>query len=444
MNNPNPSLLLPLTPEAIHSSPTPDIDLNSAIFAPIREILRTSGITRECKTLTDEIFIVLCLMRVMQNTISGRDFLQTHGQSILPELNRGNYFASLSSGRRLKLIRSLAVSFREKYLPILRDHDDRLKIFPELNGWQVWAADGHKIQHATHDPRNASGSYTASNSIFRFDLRTGYAEFLALCKLTDKSTEHEITTLKGLDPKELRCGAIKGQSTLLVYDRAIIDFTFSYNLKQTKSIYTATRVRVDLSPVTSIPREIDRSNPANALVISDETITFKGAKGNWRKITSWSPDHQEVYTVLANEMTLPCGVINECVRLRWNIEKAFDQHEQKFGEDKAWGKSEIGKKIQAIAVCLAHNLIELFKMTLKCDENIEDTKVITSYHREIEISEKTTIEKGFSFPKKIYLALYRPTEVSLQFIRWLRQHLTLRTLYRTAIASLRPLMKAYL
>jgi hypothetical protein len=45
---------------------------------------------------------------------------------------------------------------------------------------------------------------------------------------------------------------------------------------------------------------------------------------------------------------------------------------------------------------------------------------------------------------KIYQALYRPTEVSLQFIRWLRVGLKRPTCSRRAIEQLRPLMRAYL
>jgi len=47
-------------------------------------------------------------------------------------------------------------------------------------------------------------------------------------------------------------------------------------------------------------------------------------------------------------------------------------------------------------------------------------------------------------PKKLYQALYQPTEVSLQFIRWLRVGLTRPTCYRRAIEQLRPLMLAYI
>ena len=46
-------------------------------------------------------------------------------------------------------------------------------------------------------------------------------------------------------------------------------------------------------------------------------------------------------------MTLPPGDLNQVRRLRWNIEKAYDQQEQKLDERKAWTTSETGKRIQA-------------------------------------------------------------------------------------------------
>ena len=70
--------------------------------------------------------------------------------------------------------------------------------------------------------------------IYRLEMRTGYAEFLTFCEPTARGTEHELKALKGVAPAVLRCGAAKGQSTLLVYDRAIVDFLYAYNLTQSQ------------------------------------------------------------------------------------------------------------------------------------------------------------------------------------------------------------------
>lgn len=71
---------------------------------------------------------------------------------------------------------------------------------------------------------------------------------------------------------------------------------------------------------------------------------------------------------LANEMTLPPGALNQVRRLRWNIEKAYDQQEQKLNERKAWTATETGKRVQALAISLAHNLLRLFSARLKREE----------------------------------------------------------------------------
>lgn len=418
--------------------------LNDALFAPIRAIVDTAGITRKCETLDDLTFATLCVLRVLHSSKTGRDFLQTHGIPACPELTRGSYFKNLSSKRRLKFMRELAGHLNRNHLPALRAFDDLLASFPELNGWQVWAADGHKISHATHDGRNAKDQYAAINAIYRLEMRTGYAEFLTFCEPTGRGVQHELKALKGVAPAVLRCGATKGQSTLLAYDRAIVDFPYAYNLKQSRSIYVVTQWKENLAPMTTMPRVFDPDHPANRLVISDETVYFNNSPGAWRRITSRSADSDEIFITLTNEMTLPPGVLSEVYRLRWNIEKAFDQQEQKLDEGKAWATSDAAKEIQAIAICIAHNLLQILKATLKTEEAIEDTKVIKAYHQELDRREQAAEKAGRVFPRSLYQALYRPTELSLQFIRWIRVSLMRETRYRDALAQLRPLMLKYL
>ena len=339
---------------------------------------------------------------------------------------------------------ALERELQRQQLPLLRAHDDRLAHFSELDGMEIWAADGHHIAHATHDPRNEKDAYRPVNAIYKLDLRSGWMRFMDLARPTARGTEHEITTLKRQDKQDLRCGAAKGHSTLFVYDSAIIDFQFAYNLKQSKSIYILTAWKDNLAPLTVMPRPIDRTNPANALVISDETLYFNNTPGVWRRITASCPDSDEIYITLTNQMTLSPGALNQCRRLRWNIEKAFDQQEQKLDERKAWSTSEAGKRIQSIAMSIVHNLLRLFEAKLKSEEGIEDTKVIKAWQKDLAKRVEKARAADRHLPIKLYQALYRPTEVSLQFIRWLRVGITRPTCYRRAIEQLRPLMLAYL
>lgn len=425
-------------------NPTPTVLLEDVFFAPLLQALQTSGITRSCSVVEDASFACMAALRVLENSKTGRDFIQIHGMQASPGLTRSNYFDALASPRRLEMFIAVERELQRQQLPSLRAHDDRLALFSELDEMEIWAGDGHHIAHATHDPRNEKGTYSPVNAIYKLDLRSGWMRFMDLARPTARGIEHEITTLKRQDKQELRCGAAKGRSTLMVYDAAIIDFQYAYNLKQSKSVYILTAWKHNLAPMTAMPREFDRANPANALVVSDETIYFNNTPGTWRRITASCPDSDEIYITLTNQMTLSPGALNQCRRLRWNIEKAFNQQEQKLDERKAWSASEEGKRIQAIAMSIVHNLLRLFEAKLKHEEGIQDSKVITAWQKDLAKRAEKASAAGRTLPVKLYQALYRPTEVSLQFVRWLRVGLMRPTCYRQAIERLRPLMRAYL
>jgi hypothetical protein len=434
---------LPPNPADLPENPLPEL-LEEVFFAPLREVMADDVQTRSCKVLGDFPFAALCVLRVLQSSKSGRDFIQSHGIPSLPELNVANYFGSLGSKRRLALITATNHAMTARLRPGLRAHHDLLSTLPELDGWEVWAGDGHAIAHATHDPRNDKDAYGPVHAIYKLDLRTGWAGFIDLVRPTTAGIEHEITTLKRQDKDQLRCGAAKGKSTLMVYDKAVVDFQFAYNLKQSKSIYQVTGWKDNFAPLTVMPRPIDRGNPANALVTADETVYFNNTPGVWRRITATCPDSDELYVTLTNEMTLPPGVLNQVRRLRWNIEKIFNQHERKLEEAKAWTANDTGKRIQAIAICIAHNLLRLFGAKIEREQGIVDTKVIKAWHQRLDDRAKKAALAGRELPLKLYQDLYRPTEVSLQFIRWLRSMILRATCYREALALLRPLMEKYL
>lgn len=424
-------------------NPLPQL-LEEVFFAPLREVMEGGLKVRSCKVLKDLPFVVLSVLRVLQSSKSGRDFLQSHGIPSLPGLNLANYFGSLGSKRRLALITATCHAMTSRLRPGLRAHHDLLASLPELDGWEVWAGDGHAIAHATHATRNTKDAYSPVHAIYKLDLRTGWAGFIDLVRPTAAGVEHEMSTLKRQDKEQLRCGAPKGKSTIMSYDKAVVDFHFAYNLKQSKSIYQVTGWKDNFAPLTVMPRPIDRANPANALIIADETVYFNNTPGVWRRITATCPDSDEIYVTLTNEMTLPPGVLNQIRRLRWNIEKIFNQHERKLEEAKAWTANDNGKRIQAIAICIAHNLLRLFGARLEREEGIVDTKVIRAWHQRLAGRAKTAVKFGRELPLKLYQDLYRPTEVSLQFIRWLRSMLLRATCYREALALLRPLMLKYL
>ena len=108
---PTNNTVVPLPPEAAQRL------LTDVFFAPLRVILETAGITRQCHSLDDLIFALLGVLRALQASANGRDFLQTQAFPQVPELTRGNYFAARSSPRQLALLQALARHRRTNQRP---------------------------------------------------------------------------------------------------------------------------------------------------------------------------------------------------------------------------------------------------------------------------------------------------------------------------------------
>ena len=183
----------------------------------------------------------------------------------------------------------------------------------------------------------------------------------------------------------------------MVYDVAIFDFQYAYNLKYNKSIYILSAWKDNLASMTAMPREIA---PANILVVSDETLHFNNTHDTWRQITASCPDSDESYITLTNWMSLSPDALNQC-RLRWNIEKAFDQQEQQLDEYKAWTASKSGKRIQAMATKIVHNFLQLFEAKLKSEGN-QDTKVIKAWQKDLAKRVGKVRAAGRHLPVKLY------------------------------------------
>ena len=128
--------------------------------------------------------------------------------------------------------------------------------------------------------------------------------------------------------------------------------------------------------------------------------------------------------------------LSSLYKVRWDIEKIFDQVKNKLIEKKAWATSETAKTIQAHFICLAHNLMLIVESYLKQDgiENKkEDDRRWARLENDLTNRPGLNEEKLPSFLKTPRQATQRP----LKFIRWLRNHLFINTSWEKAEASLR-------
>jgi hypothetical protein len=186
----------------------------------------------------------------------------------------------------------------------------------------------------------------------------------------------------------------------------------------------------------------DAADPRNTGILSDEMIgNTKGIK--LRRIRYCDPETGKTYLFITNEFKLPPGLLAFIYKLRWDVEKTFDQVKNLFEEKKAWATSEESKIQQAAFITLAHNLTLMLEREIEQQEGIRDEKTEKRKADRIKTAtaEAAAMKRTFN---PLVAGIRRVTKRSVQFIGWLQSCLEHRTCWRKAMKQLRPLMEAYL
>ena len=233
------------------------------------------------------------MWRCLAEQESGRAFLHAHALPVphLPDVVQ--YFDSLGSGRRLELIAQASDALFER-LPRASKVEDPFAQHRELDGFWLFAGDGHYHKAAVHNPRvvNAAelipkpallpaeggamsrkreepaGTKYAAGHFFALDLRTHLMRHLAAADQQERRKEHDMRALKRLPISELRMGAPRGIKVLYVWDRAGIDFRQWYHRKQSEVYFISLeKTNMKLSEEAA-SREWDRTDPRNAGVLA--------------------------------------------------------------------------------------------------------------------------------------------------------------------------------
>jgi len=375
-----------------HPTDPADPSLRAAFFAPVDALFAASkrAFRRPCPELPDQRLIQIGVQRVIDVVASGRDFLQRLAELFSLALGRRNFFAACNSARRLALVREVNEQVQAAELAGLRRRSAPRASIAELNGREVWAGDGTCLAHACHDARDAEGACHPLKHIFGIDLRSGWCR--VLCAFAGaEPRRQEIKSLKEKDAAALRLGGKKG--IIHVYDRAVIDFGFWRRQKIAFGIYFISRNKENITPVHRVAQVVDYQDPRTAGVLKDERIGINN-QGEFRRITYEDAESGEIFEFLTSDLTLPPGVIVHLYRLRWNIEKVFDQFKNKLYETKAWVSSDEGKEIQAQLIALTHNLLLVFNGKLKAEEAIVDCKVEAKFEKRYAQREKQAARRG--------------------------------------------------
>lgn len=352
----------------------PSPTLHDRFYHPVALALSRAIPTRLCHDYSDWHYLQSGVGRIIESSRSGREWVQLFNALIANAISVGNFFKALNSNRRLSLLEEIAEDVRQQTHQQAGCRRDPFAAHPELAGYVIYATDGHSHGASAHE-EPIGGQKRSVTHLFSLNLRTHTLAHLALTQPQQgKKKEHELSTIKRKGGHVLRVRTPKGAKVIHAYDPAITDYPEWYKWKHGHGIYIITREKVSSALMIIGQRDWDRQDPRNTGVLSDESVGPSNGV-SMRRIRYQDPASGEIYTFLTNEFDLPPGLIVLIYRLRWDVEKVFDEIKNKLGQQKAWGKSQAAKQQQALFITLAHNLLLFLELTLEAEEGIIDEKV---------------------------------------------------------------------
>jgi hypothetical protein len=404
--------------------------VDQAFYQPLNGLAARSAQARPCPEFTDEAYVRCGVQRVVEDSASGRAFLQEHGPQLESAPTQANYFATLHSARRHALLADVNDTLRESADLTL---PNQLADIPELATYVCFAVDGHWHQAAAHDPRHV-GAKMAVGHFYSLNLHTHTLRPLAAA---EGLHEHDMSALKRIRPKGLRQDVPKGSRVLIVYDRAGIDFDYWQRCRKECAVYFLSRRKENMVLAWEESTPWDRADPRNRGVQEDWRVTSRAGHA-LRLICYLDPVSGQAYEFLTNEMDLPPGVLAELYRRRWDVEKVFDELKNKLGGKKAWATSQVSRQTQALFLALTHNLLLLYEQTLEDRHEVHHQAEDRRPRQRLTQCAEQCRAAGHPL-STLVLQARRATQRSVKFIRWIRQSLRDQVTEATAVLRLKTL-----
>jgi hypothetical protein len=418
------------------------ITLTERFFSPISKALKNAKSTRYCSRYSDETHIESGLRRVLENVSSGREWVQQLQGKFGIFVSVRNFFVSLKSERRMNLLKEINQDVCRQTDTLLLAHKDLFSQHSELNKFALYASDGHTHGASAHE-LPIEGKKRPITNLFAMNLRTQSMSHLELAvPRIGKKQEHEISTLKRIGGAAMRMGHPAGVKVIHAYDPAVIDYKQWQKWKQGSGVYIITLEKKNSALEPFFYTSNIDTDPRNTGILSDEKLIATN-EILVRRIKYEDPISGKIYSFITSEMTLPPGLIVFIYKMRWNIEKVFDEIKNKMMERKAWANSSQAKKQQAAFICIAHNLMLILECYLEIEEGISDEKSKQKRKKRLEQDLKRATDAGRTM-NPLVMQYINPSQRSCQFIRWLRNCLRLNTCWCDAVHLIRPLMKQYL
>lgn len=368
---------------------------------------------RTCPVISDRRFFKMGLSRVLSNVKSGREFLQEQMEVAGEKTARQTFFDALHSARRLNFIRDCSEQFARiaqwlggESMP------DQLVDFPELDDWNVYAVDGHCIEHASHSSRSEKGTFIPAGMIYKTNLRNSLTTILGHQPQTASGgRKHELRVFKALVSPKIR-------NWLFVVDRAYIDTMYWLKARHCQGIRIVTRLKDNMKPMAKIPLAFDRLDKVNTGVTGFYAVSFNNTVGHMLMVEYTDPETGQQYSYITTMENVRPGVIAWLYKLRWNIEKVFDVFKNQFHQDKAWAASPVALQIGACMTAAAYNFVRLVEWIMAAFA-ITETKLKKKRRKSLQNRERKAAQnRGAIHP--LEFSVHRVFTLSAQFIRTVR------------------------
>ena len=406
-------------------------EVRNQFLEPLHTVYHQATTIRNCPAESDWDWLTKGVDRVLSNVRSGRDFLQTFQMFWGREVQVGPYFETLASERRLGMVAECSGLLRRR---VDARRPSPLSQFESLASFDLYAGDGHYLEHATHDPMIGETRWPTGH-FFALNLKSQSLFPLVLADLAGRKKEHDARALKRQSVAMLRQGAGKGRKVMWVWDKAGVDLPF-WQERKASGIYFLSQRKEGMCLEVEQERVIDFTQPINQGVTADRVV--KDRRGiRVREITFCNPCDGEVYVYLTSEMTLEPGLLALLYKTRWEIEKVFDETKTKLQEQKSWATTPTAKEMQAQFVALVHNLL-LLVQDLHLQQGVANVAESQRKQKRLKQQEAALEQTQQTLPL-IYKTLQRFTQAAFKLIRWLRAHWHQPTSLQQALLQLRAL-----
>jgi len=392
--------------------------VQSHMLQYIENVMNHAECKYHCPVNSDEDWLRYGIARVLHSHHSGRDFFQSIRMESLGEdsIKRQDFQEGLKSKPRLNHLTSINTSYLLERSQYSWRHTQG-GFDSSLDSFHIYAADGHFHAASTHDSRDEKGKKHAIGHLYSLNLRNRDLNHLALSSDGSRKKPHDMGTLKRMEMNNLKQGSKKGQKVLYVWDRACIDLKQWTRWKHNNGIYFLTRTKKNMERQVIDEIPFEQEDPANSGILKNQYIAAEEAL---RMITYHDIESNETFEFITNlHQSIPPGVIVQLYRMRWDIEKVFDDIKNKLEETKAWSKSLTGKRMQAQFITLTYNLLHRTSAHIEREEKLRDETLVRTETQTWSKTQQAYSQAQVPIPTWRQ-RLRRITQIGVKFIRWAR------------------------